>query len=352
MGCDRSIGGMREEILLSVLVKAYNEEARIAKCLAAIFAAVDLANTEVILVDSLSEDRTVETARRFPVEIVQFAYTRDRGCGAAAQLGYQFARGRYLLLLDGDMILDPGFLPAAMMRLEAAPRLAGIGGVIRELSTTLEYQQRQLRKDPSHGIGAVSHLDGGGLFRMQALRSVGYLADRNLHSFEEFELGLRLRQQGWGLERIDVPYVDHLGHQRPPYALLLMRWRSRYLRGYGELLRVSWGTPRMLAAVRKAQIFLAVLLWWAGLLAATTCAVMGSNAAALGLAGLFALPLLLLIVRKRSAPTALYTLALWNLYAAALVTGLLARATDPRAPITGVILTGEKSSISGLQSIK
>jgi len=40
----------------------------------------------------------------------------------------------------------------------------------------------------------VECLNGGGLYRRSAIADVGYLSDRNLHAFEEYDLGAASRQ--------------------------------------------------------------------------------------------------------------------------------------------------------------
>ena len=124
---------------LSVVIKALNEAGKIEACLRSVIAATDPATTEIIVADSLSEDETVAVASRFPVKVVQLKRIVDRGCGSAAQLGFQYARGRRLLLLDGDMELDPGFLPAANAALDADPKLAGVAGLVVDRVMTLEF---------------------------------------------------------------------------------------------------------------------------------------------------------------------------------------------------------------------
>lgn len=322
----------------SIVVKAYNEAGKIGACLRSILAVTgpgtDFADVEVIVADSLSQDDTIAEASRYPVRIVQMVQGSDRSCGAGAQLGFQVATGDYLLLMDGDMELEPGFLPAAMAALRADERLAGVGGHVREMTLTLEFQQRMVRPDKNMKPGPVSHLGGGGLFRMAALRDVGYLANRNLHSLEEFDLGVRLRAAGWRLARIDVDQVRHFGHATPPYRLLVNRWRSRYFHGYGEFLRAHLRSdPRL--AIWKCRLFLGVIAWWlvlAGLSATALFAEwLGATEVAIG-----ALPMAVLLARKRSVTTAVYSFCLWNFHAAALLAGLMRRQVDPRQPIAHV----------------
>ena len=82
---------------LSVVIKALNEAEKIEACLRSVLAVTDAATTEIIVADSLSDDETVAIASRFPVKVVQLARREDRGCGSAAQLGFQYARGKRLL---------------------------------------------------------------------------------------------------------------------------------------------------------------------------------------------------------------------------------------------------------------
>src|SRR5271168_4071963 len=134
--------------LISVIVKCYNEERNIGRCLTSILAATGAYRTEVVVADAKSADRSAEIAGSFPVRVVQFENPADRNCGATAQLGWQFASGDFVLLVDGDMELMPSFLPAALAALEADPRLGGVGGRLLEMSEAIEFQERLRRAPP------------------------------------------------------------------------------------------------------------------------------------------------------------------------------------------------------------
>lgn len=324
---------------LSVVIKALNEAAKIETCLKSVLAATDAATTEIIVADSLSDDETVAVAKRFPVKVVQLARIADRGCGSAAQLGFQHARGERLLLLDGDMELDPAFLPAAHAALDADPKLAGVAGLVVDRVMTMEFRRRNQRPDRTTRPGPIDHLNGGGLFRMEAIAPFGYFTDRNLHAFEEFDLGLRLTAAGWRLHRLDQPAVYHYGHATAAFPLLIRRWRTRYLHGHGELLRAMWGTRHRWRAIRGARLDFAVMLWWLLLLAllAGTFAAPMPDPWAIALVAALIVPVLLQSVRKRSLAMGLYSVALINFHAAGLIAGLLAPRVDPRQRIDSVV---------------
>ena len=239
---------------MSVIIKALNEEKNICAAIESSLAAVAEVGGEVVLADSHSTDRTVELASLYPVRVVQLVNPHERCCGVGPQLGYQHSRGEYVYLLDGDMRMMPGFLPHALTFLAQHPEAAGVGGRVVELNTeSMEYRERALRAAPPES-GEVDRLDGGGLYRRRAIDEGGYLSNRNLHSYEEFDLAVRLRSLGWKLWRIPADAVTHYGHDVPPYELLLRRWRDRYVFGLGELVRGLPASPHAPGVEQLARI--------------------------------------------------------------------------------------------------
>jgi len=324
---------------VSIVIKALNEEKRIVAVVQSALAAVQATGGEVVLADSCSSDRTVALASNYPIRIVQLAHAHERCCGAGPQLGYQHSLGEFVYILDGDMEMLPGFLPQALAFLQAHPGVAGVGGRVVEMNTSsLEYQARSERGQGHVQVGEVDRLDGGGLYRRSAVEQAGYLSDRNLHSYEEFDLAARLRAKGWKLQRVALDAVRHHGHDAPPYALLMRRWRSRYICGLGELVRAAWGQPHLalvVSGVRELRLYAAVLLWWLILLACLMAPVPWTLRLA-AFSGLAAAPFLLMAWRKRSASKAVYAVVSWCFNAAGLVRGLLAPQRPAREMIGSV----------------
>jgi exopolysaccharide production protein ExoZ len=187
---------------VSVVIKALNEEKRIEATVESALRAVAGVGGEVILADSYSSDRTVELAGAYPIRIVQLANPEERCCGAGPQLGYQHSRGDFVYILDGDMQMREGFLEQALAFLDTHADVAGVGGRVVEQNTeSLEYMARGERASAHLQPGNVDRLDGGGLYRRSAIEAAGYFSDRNLHSYEEFDLAIRLRALGWRLWR-------------------------------------------------------------------------------------------------------------------------------------------------------
>lgn len=176
---------------VSVILKTLNEEARIGAAIESVLAALDGVGGEVIVADGGSRDRTLAIAARYPIQVVQLEPSIRPSCGIGPQLGFQYSREPFICLMDGDMLLDPGFLPEALSYLSANPRAAGVTGHVEEMNdTSLEYVRRRRRVSPENRIGTIDRMNGGGLYRRAAVEQAGYLSDRNLHGYEEFDLGL------------------------------------------------------------------------------------------------------------------------------------------------------------------
>lgn len=333
---------------VSVVIKALNEEARIAAAIeSALAAAPEVAPLplEVVLADACSDDATVEVARRYPVRIVQLAQRADRGCGTGVQLGYGWARGDWIYLMDGDMVLAPGFLGEALRRLQADPTLGGVGGAVVDERIRNAFDRIRVNNRTGTEAGRHPWLEGGGLYRRAAIEAAGgHAADRNLKGYEEAELGLRLGSAGYGLLRLPRTAVSHRGHDLGTWALLARHWRSRRAMSAGVMLRAALGRPWWGAALRLHRQPLCTIAWW--LLLAAGLLLAPRPAAAAWLAASVA-GVLLLAWRKRDLRHALASLLAWHHAAAAIVVGWFEPRVDPHQPIAARLLHDGAASGGG-----
>jgi GT2 family glycosyltransferase len=330
-------------VKVSVVIKALNEADNISAAVASALRAVAPHGGEVIVADSGSVDRTVEIARQFPITVVALADPGERCCGISPQLGYQHSDGEYVYVLDGDMELNAAFLAEALALLEREPRLAGVGGYIREMRIeNLEFENRVRRQERGRSAAPldVHCLNGGGLYRRAAIEEAGYLSDRNLHAYEEYDLGARLRLRGWRLVRLDTHAADHYSHAMKTFAMLWHRARSGYVLGSGEVLRAAIDggyLARVLRELRALRAYGVALASWAVLIALPFLLARPWESAA-GLVALALLGLAAMALRHRSLALAAYSLVAWQVNALGLVRGLLRRRRSPREPIASRVL--------------
>lgn len=329
---------------LTIGIKALNEERHVEAAIRTAVAAAAAFGGDVVLADSGSTDRTLDIARTLPVKIVQLADVSQRCCGAGAQLAFQFAKGDYFYLMDGDMELEPDFCAAGIAYLEAHPDVGGVGGIVREMNVDnheFRIRANALAAKRAWSPGVVDRLDCGGLYRAAAIRDVEYFADRNLHAFEEFELAARLQSRGWKLARIDQLAVYHYGHQTDGYKLLWRRISSGYSTGIGEVVRAAAGRrhfPVVLRNLSHLRFCLVVFLWWAALVASASYA--QSFVLALLLMSMMILgPIAALAVRRGSFSLGVYSFLVWNVSALGLLVGFVRPRTKPQRPLEARLLS-------------
>ncbi|MDO8638512.1 MAG: glycosyltransferase family 2 protein [Candidatus Daviesbacteria bacterium] len=94
---------MNKHPLISIIIPTLNEERNIDKCLTSIFNQNYPKNKlEVIIVDDLSKDRTLEIAKKYPVKIL---ISGKKHAEISKMLGFKAAKGELALYLDADIEL-------------------------------------------------------------------------------------------------------------------------------------------------------------------------------------------------------------------------------------------------------
>lgn len=327
---------------LTIVIKALNEEQKIAACIESALQVIsDFGDDgEVILADSLSEDHTVDIAMKYPIRIVQLTDYKDRSCGAGWQLGYQFAHGQYIWLTDGDMSLEKKFASHAIRYLEENPDVAGVAGILVDTHAQTSAEKRRL--DYYAKIKCVTYVDslgGGGIYKSEAIESVGYISNRWLNAAEEAELGCRLRRQGWKLVRLPIVMVYHTGHIENELGKQVRLFRNKRQHAYGALLRYAWGNNWFPDAIKSAWfIFIVPML---AILALVLCTVLTTHwhvsvftALLISVVSINVFAFALIALKKRSARHAAVSMLAYHLNTAAAIKGFLERPRDPMTPIS------------------
>ena len=333
---------------VSVIIKALNEEDNIALCIESAMRNVADIEGEILLIDSFSTDRTLQIAAKYPVRIIQFKDSLDPSCGAAPELGYQQSSGEFIYFLDGDMVLADGFIKRAMAYLEDHPEVGGVGGRILDTSILTDADlQRHQRYSRLVTIKEVMCLDGGGLYRRNAIKEVGYFSHQGLAACEETELGVRLMCKGWHLIRLPFSGVYHTGHQETSTQAMFRLWKNGRYAAHTFFLRSAIGKPWFKLALKTQWFVFAPLLLH--ILAFVSFYVVST--VFIGLSIWVWIPMFWLVimgylaVKKRSIHTALRSLLSWHLYMSA---GLLSIGQPLRSPYRTISYT-DKESLKNLK---
>lgn len=147
--------------LVSVTIVTYNSERYIRKCLESVLAQ-KYPNKEVIVVDNASGDGTVEILRDFEDRCLVVYNQENIGFAAAQNQAIGLSSGRWVLTLNPDVLLNPGFIQAMVAAGHIHPRIGSVCGKLLTMSASFELPERPLVD--STGIyftPMLRHLDRG-----------------------------------------------------------------------------------------------------------------------------------------------------------------------------------------------
>jgi glycosyltransferase involved in cell wall biosynthesis len=298
---------------LSIVIITKNLEWNIARLIESILRETP-AGTQIILSDSASTDGTVAIARSYGVTVLQLSGQQRLTAAAGRFVGQRHARGEFLLFLDGDHQLRPGWLPLGLAAMRRDPKLGVISGILTDVDP-VPVKDSELVKQPPRAtsltvlddgealpaIKPVSHAGPAALYRRAALDAAGGWNPAVI-SDEEPELCLRIRAAGYTVRKLDAPIVFH--HSRPYTSISndFARAKKRLYLGYGQNLRNKLGTPYFWPYLleRGNDGFLFLIIAALGALALLTSLVLASLWPIAAWLGLQVLILAAYVVKKRS----------------------------------------------------
>jgi glycosyltransferase involved in cell wall biosynthesis len=202
---------------LSVVVCAYNEEARLGACLASL-EACDYPDLEVIVCDDGSSDRTVEVARGHPFRILALprgGLSRARNAGLAA------ASGEIVAYVDGDAQCHPDW-PYRLALAFEDPGVVAAGGPNLPVPGA-GFAERVVAACPGGPIHVLlsddraEHLPGCNLaVRREALLAVGGFDEVFTSAGDDVDVCWKLQDRGGAVAFVPAAQVRH--HRRARIA--------------------------------------------------------------------------------------------------------------------------------------
>lgn len=230
---------------LSIVIPAFQEEARLGRTLSTVVAYLSqqALAAEVIVVDDGSHDRTFEVAasQGEPVHVLRLA--ANRGKGAALREGVAASSGELVLLCDADLSTPIEELPKLAAALDAGAALAfGSRGVA---TSDVQRHQARYRELMGRCFNVLLHLLGIGgirdtqcgfkLLRGEVAREL--FRQLRLDGFAyDVELLVLARRRGLRIAEVGVVWVDSPGSRVDP-----VRDSARMFR---DVLRVRFARRR------------------------------------------------------------------------------------------------------------
>ena len=231
---------MKSSPKTSVIIVSFNTCEILRACLTRLFQCTKGLDTEVIVVDNHSRDRSADmVAKDFPA-VKLICSDINLGFAAANNVGFKAASGDFILLLNPDALLEPDALHKALAHMAENPDIGMGGGRLLDregreqpsarlypslLNEALVISGLAARFPKSRFFGRFDRTwDNSGqaarvdwvpgafaLIRKEALDAVGGFDERFFLYYEEVDLCLRLRKAGWSIWYWPDVVIRHWG---------------------------------------------------------------------------------------------------------------------------------------------
>lgn len=259
---------------VSIIVVAHNDEADLPHSVSSALAQRGV-RVETIVVDNDSSDGSCEAVRSLGGEAVRLVELPENvGFAAAMNLGIGFSTGRYVLALNPDCRLEPGFAAILAERLDGQPDIGSASGRLLRAEGVGLHPTGRLDSTGIYRTATGRHFDRGsgeeaagrylveeevfgasgaaGFYRREALESARIMTgvfDSDFFLYrEDADLSWRLRSLGWKCLYVPEAVAYHRRRNLPA-----RRRRMSALVNYHSvknrfLLRINNQTPSDLAA--------------------------------------------------------------------------------------------------------
>jgi GT2 family glycosyltransferase len=227
--------------MVSALIVSHNAKELLLQCLPAFYATADVP-VEAVIVDNASTDGSgAAVTAEFPKATVLLEQ-KNRGYGRAANVGMERCQGRFVLLLNPDVVVDPQTVGRLCDFLLTRPDAGAVGPRVLmadgrldpdarrsfPVPRTLFYRtvglSRLFPRSPRYGRHNMGHMDESEvhemdagtadclLLRMAAIDRIGFFDPRYFMFGEDIDLCYRLKLGGWKV--FYLPTASAVHHER------------------------------------------------------------------------------------------------------------------------------------------
>jgi N-acetylglucosaminyl-diphospho-decaprenol L-rhamnosyltransferase len=223
---------------VSVVVVNYNSGHYLERCVRSILEGAGETSVQIVLVDNASADDSLDRAIRVARDATVLRNERNRGFGAAANLGMLAAEAPFVFLLNPDAVICGGTLAGFLKVAGDHPR-AGIIGCLTKNPDGSIYPSARKVPTVAESLGhmfvgpfvpdnrwsraytmagwdrrsarRVEWVSGSSmLLRAEALREVGVFDEAYFMYVEDVDLCTRMRAAGWEVWYSPELEVEHV----------------------------------------------------------------------------------------------------------------------------------------------
>ena len=173
-----------ETIETSIVIPVFNKADYTFQCLRSLFREIDLSKNEIIVVDNASIDATGRMLELLKNKVRVVRNETNQGFVDACNQGAAAARGKFLVFLNNDTIVQPGWLNALTETIEADNTSGAVGSMLIYPNNRVQESGGIVWRDANaHNYGNGWHPADA---RLNFLREVDYCSGASLLVRREF----------------------------------------------------------------------------------------------------------------------------------------------------------------------
>lgn len=247
---------------LSILIVSYNTCRLTLDCLQSVYESRTVYTYEVIVVDNASSDDSVVAIERDYPQVTLIPNSANTGFAKANNQAMAIAKGRYVLLLNSDTIVQPDTFQTMISYMDEHPDLGATGCKVILPNGTLDKACRRGFPTPSasfyYAFGfsklfpdnprfnqyQLGYLDPDDtypvdclvgafmLVRQETIAQIGGLDETFFMYGEDVDWCYRIKQAGWGIQYYPGTYIVHYkgaSSRRKPFKIIYEFHRAMWV---------------------------------------------------------------------------------------------------------------------------
>lgn len=200
--------------IASVVIVNWNGLAFLDTCLDAVLSQELDRAFEIIVVDNGSHDGSVQHVRRKYPQVRNIPVARNLGFSAGCNLGLRAAQGTFVITLDNDTCVRPGWLRALVGAIESEPGIGAVDSKVlfRDKPAVVNSAGLSILTDGRVVGRGFRQLDGAqygtrtevfgaastaAIFSRAMLAEIGLLDETYIAYLDDADLAWRMRLAGW-----------------------------------------------------------------------------------------------------------------------------------------------------------
>lgn len=215
-----------QETKVTVVIPNYNGIKYIRDCMDSLYKQEDI-SFEILVVDNGSKDGSLEILKTEYVDAKVIALEENTGFCHAVNVGIQNSGTPYVILLNNDTVVKPGFVEALQEAIEESERIFSVSSMMLSMAdesriddagdgySMLGWAYARGKGKPAaryeKRAKVFAACGGAAIYRKEVFEKIGYFDENHFAYLEDIDIGYRARIHGYSNAYEPKAKVIHAG---------------------------------------------------------------------------------------------------------------------------------------------